>query len=63
MFLAILVYGSFPSPLHWNAAFKMKDDFSGYLALNPLQTFFSTLGNRKPQFDEGKANDIVPRFG
>jgi phosphoglycerol transferase MdoB-like AlkP superfamily enzyme len=60
MFLAILVYGSFPSPLHWNAAFKMKDDFSGYLALNPLQTFFSTLGNRKPQFDEGKANDMYP---
>jgi len=53
-------YGGFPHPLAWNAAFKMKDDFSGYLALNPLQTVFSTLGNRKPHFDEGKAKDLYP---
>ncbi|RYF85535.1 MAG: hypothetical protein EON98_06300 [Chitinophagaceae bacterium] len=58
--LGVFVYGGFPSPLKWNAAFQMKDDFSGYLALNPLQTFFSTLGNRKPHFDEGKAKDLYP---
>ncbi len=58
--LTIFIYGSFPAPLNWNAAFKLKDDFSGYLALNPLQTFFSTLGNRTPHFDEGKAKDLYP---
>ncbi|HVF82235.1 MAG TPA: sulfatase-like hydrolase/transferase [Flavisolibacter sp.] len=58
--LVFLIYGSFPAPLQWNAAFKMKNDFSGYLALNPLQTFFSTLGNRKPHFSESKATDLYP---
>jgi phosphoglycerol transferase MdoB-like AlkP superfamily enzyme len=58
--LAVFIYGAFPKPLQWNAAFKMKDDFTGYLALNPLQTFFSTLSNRKPNFDEGKAKDLYP---
>lgn len=58
--LGLLIYGGFPQPLRWNAAFKMKDDFSGYLALNPLQTFFSTLNNRKPHFDVGKAKDLYP---
>ena len=58
--LGFLIYGGFPQPLRWNAAFQMKDDFSGYLALNPLQTFFSTLNNRKPHFDEGKAKDLYP---
>jgi phosphoglycerol transferase MdoB-like AlkP superfamily enzyme len=60
LLFVFFVYGSFPQPLKWNAAFKMKDNFSGYLALNPLQTFFSTLGNRTPHFDEGKATDLYP---
>lgn len=58
--LAFFAYGSFPQPLQWNAAFKMKDDFSGYLALNPLQTVFSTLSNRTPHSDKGKAKDVYP---
>jgi phosphoglycerol transferase MdoB-like AlkP superfamily enzyme len=60
LFLGILIYGGFPQPLKWNTAFQMKNDFNGYLALNPLQTVFSTLGNRKPHFDEGKAKDLYP---
>jgi phosphoglycerol transferase MdoB-like AlkP superfamily enzyme len=60
--LACLAYGSFPAPLQWDAAFKMKNDFSGYLALNPLQTFFSTLGNRKPHFDESKVAGSYPEL-
>ncbi len=58
--LTFLAYGSFPQPLKWNVAFTMKDDFSGYLALNPLQTVFSTLSNRTPHFDKGKAKDLYP---
>ncbi|HUC81237.1 MAG TPA: sulfatase-like hydrolase/transferase [Flavisolibacter sp.] len=60
LLLGILVYGGAPQPLKWNAAFQMKNDFSGYLALNPLQSVFSTLQNRKPHFDEGKAKDLYP---
>ncbi len=58
--LLLFVYGGFPQPLRWNAAFKMKDDFSGHLSLNPLQTFYSTLDTRKPYFDQGKAKDLYP---
>ena len=58
--LGALIYGGIPLPLKWNAAFQMKNDFGGYLALNPLQTIFSTLKHRKPQFDEGKAKDLYP---
>jgi phosphoglycerol transferase MdoB-like AlkP superfamily enzyme len=57
---ALLAYGGFPKPLQWNIAFTMKDNFSGYLSLNPLQSVFSTLENRKPHFDEGKARDLYP---
>lgn len=58
--MLFLIYGNLPAPLQWNAAFKMKNDFSGYLALNPLQTLFSTFGNRKPHFDEAKATNVYP---
>lgn len=57
---AVLVYGGFPQPLNRKLAFKLKDDFSGYVALNPLQSVFSTLDSRKPQFNEGKAKDAYP---
>ena len=60
LILALFIYGGFPQPLKWNAAFQMKSDFNGYLALNPLQSVFSTLSNRKPHFDEGKAKDLYP---
>lgn len=60
LFLALFIYGGIPNPLTWNSAFKMNNDFSGYLALNPLQSVFSTLQNRKPHFDEGKAKDLYP---
>ncbi|HEU4902959.1 MAG TPA: sulfatase-like hydrolase/transferase, partial [Flavisolibacter sp.] len=58
--LVALVYGSFPQPLEWNIAFTMKDNFTGYLSLNPLQSVFSTLQTRKPQFNEGRAKDLYP---
>lgn len=58
--LAFLIYGGFPKPLQWNRAFAMSDAFSGYLSLNPLQSVFSTIGTRKPQFDKGKASDSYP---
>lgn len=54
------IYGGYPTPLKSNAAFQMKNDFCGVLALNPLQTFFSTLNHRKPQADKGRARELYP---
>jgi phosphoglycerol transferase MdoB-like AlkP superfamily enzyme len=61
LFLAMMAYGSTGSqPLKWNAAFTYNDSFKSYLALNPLQNFFSTLKFRKPQFSESKAKELYP---
>lgn len=43
------------TPLRWRDAFKLNDNFKSYLALNPLQNFFTTLRFRNPVFDDDKA--------
>lgn len=60
VFLLVLVYGLGLRPLTWNRAFRMGDNFKSYLALNPLQNFFSTLRFRKPQINESKAREYYP---
>ncbi len=56
-----LVYGSAGTqPLKWNAAFALQDGFRSYLALNPLQNFFTTLKFRKPQLDDTGARQYFP---
>ena len=57
----IMVYGSLSyQPLRWKNAFQLNDGFKSYLALNPMQNFFTTLKFRKPQLDEGKAMEYFP---
>lgn len=49
LFLLWGVYGNIGTkPLQWNDAFIFKDNFKSYLALNPLENFFTTLRFRKP---------------
>ncbi|HEV7333711.1 MAG TPA: LTA synthase family protein [Flavisolibacter sp.] len=60
LLLLFFVYGSLPGPLQWDRAFQQKNDFSGYLSLNPLQSVYSTLHFRKPQFDEHKTKNAYP---
>lgn len=56
-----MVYGTVSSqPLKWNNAFQLNDGFKSYLALNPMQNFFTMLKFRKPQFNEGKAKEYFP---
>jgi phosphoglycerol transferase MdoB-like AlkP superfamily enzyme len=56
-----MIYGAVASqPLKWNNAFQLNDGFKSYLALNPMQNFFTTLKFRKPQFNEGKAKEYFP---
>ena len=54
--MALFIYGTLStSPLSWNKAFIFQDNFKSYLALNPLQNFFTTLRFRKPVNNETKA--------
>ena len=50
------------SPLRWSNAFLLNDNFKSYLALNPLQNFFTTLRFRKPVVNEGKAKAYYDRI-
>lgn len=47
-------------PLKWRDAFQFEDSFHAYLALNPLQNFFTTLKFRKPQQNEIAARRAFP---
>jgi phosphoglycerol transferase MdoB-like AlkP superfamily enzyme len=59
--LGFFVYGriSWP-PLTWSDSFVFHDSFKSYLALNPLQNFFTTLKFRKPEYNEQKAREAFP---
>ncbi len=61
IFLCWGLYGVFSfRPLKWKDAFELNDNFKSYVALNPLQNFFSTLQFRSPSFDEQKAKAYYP---
>jgi phosphoglycerol transferase MdoB-like AlkP superfamily enzyme len=61
LILGFFVHSSFSlEPLSRNDSFKFKHSFKSYLAINPLQNFFSTLGLRKPIFNEQKAREAFP---
>ena len=59
--LGWFLYGFLNSaPLRWRDAFKLNDNFKSYLALNPLQNFFTTLRFRKPVIAVGEAKIYYP---
>ena len=61
IFLLWCVFGIFSfHPLKWKDAFELNDNFKSYVALNPLQNFFTTLQLRKPSFDDAKAKEYFP---
>jgi phosphoglycerol transferase MdoB-like AlkP superfamily enzyme len=58
LLFSFMVYGNAGfQPLKWNRAFVLQDSFKSYLALNPLQNFFTTLKYRKPQYNEKQARE------
>lgn len=58
---AVFIYGRLAwTPLTWKQCFVFQDNFKSYLALNPLQNFFTTLKLRRPDFNEKKARDAYP---
>ncbi|MFN8251561.1 MAG: LTA synthase family protein [Ferruginibacter sp.] len=54
----VLKPGQFP--LRWSDAFTLSDDFKAQLALNPLQSFVSTLSFRNSTFDIKKVKAYYP---
>ncbi|MGF2413515.1 LTA synthase family protein [Ferruginibacter sp.] len=47
-------------PLRWSDAFTLSDDFKANLALNPFQSFFSTLSFRNSTYDAKKVKEYYP---
>ena len=61
IFLLWCLFGIFSfHPIKWKDAFELNDNFKSYVALNPLQNFFTTLQLRKPSFDDAKAKEFFP---
>ena len=61
IFLVWSVFGIFSfTPLRWKDAFEFNNNFKSYVALNPLQNFFTTLQFRIPSFDVAKAKRYYP---
>ncbi len=61
--LGIFVYGRIAtSPLTWQQSFIFRDNFKSYLALNPLQNFFTTLKLRRPEYHEQMAREAFPQM-
>jgi phosphoglycerol transferase MdoB-like AlkP superfamily enzyme len=59
--LLLLIYGSLTwPPLSRNDSFRLRDSFKSYVAINPLQNFFSTLRLRRPEYHEHLARKAFP---
>ena len=55
------IFGKFNQyPLRWSDAFAFKDDFKANLALNPIQSFLSTMQFRHSSFDPKKVEADYP---
>ena len=64
--IAFLVFGVFifgkigQFPLRWSDAYTLSDDFKANLALNPFQSFISTLNFRNSSYDIKKVRADYP---
>jgi phosphoglycerol transferase MdoB-like AlkP superfamily enzyme len=58
------IFGKFDQyPLRWSDAFALGSDYKAYLALNPFESFFSTLKFRHSGYDEKKVKALAPIIG
>lgn len=58
---ALAIFGRIGQyPLRWSDAFKSGSDFKANLALNPFQSFFSSLSFRSSSYDEAKVKQYYP---
>jgi phosphoglycerol transferase MdoB-like AlkP superfamily enzyme len=58
------IFGRFNQyPLRWSDAFAQGSDYKAYLALNPFESFFSSLKFRHSSYDERKVKELTPVIG
>lgn len=61
LLLALLIFGRIGQyPLRWSDAFVLGNDYASNTALNPFQSFFSSLQFRKSTFDRKKVQEAYP---
>ena len=61
LLLGIGIFGRLNQyPLRWSDAFSFDDDFKANLALNPVQSFLSTLQFRHSTYDKKEVEDFYP---
>ncbi len=59
--LAAFIFGKLGQfPLRWSDAYTLSDDFKANLALNPFQSFLSTLSFRNSSYDIKKVKEAYP---
>ncbi|HTI08727.1 MAG TPA: sulfatase-like hydrolase/transferase [Puia sp.] len=61
LLLGLAIFGRIGQyPLRWSDAFSLGSDYKANLALNPFQSFFSSLKFRKSVYDEAKVKEDLP---
>jgi phosphoglycerol transferase MdoB-like AlkP superfamily enzyme len=61
LLMALLVFGKIGQyPLRWSDAFAFQDEFKANTALNPFQSFFSSIKFRNSTFDINKVKADYP---
>ncbi len=61
LLMAVLIFGRLGQyPLRWSDAFSLGDDFKGNTALNPFQSFLSSLKFRNASYDLAKTKKYYP---
>lgn len=61
LLLAFCIFGRLGQfPLRWSDAFTLGSDYASNMALNPYQSFFSTLKHTKVSFDKKEVQENYP---
>lgn len=61
LFFGVCLFGRIGQyPLRWSDAFDLGTDFKANIALNPLQSFFSSFKFRTSSFDGPKLKELYP---
>lgn len=61
LLLAFLIFGRIGQyPLRWSDAFTLGNDYASNVALNPFQSFFSSLQFRRSTYDLAKVKKAYP---
>lgn len=61
LLLAVGIFGRVGQyPLRWSDAFSVGDDYKAQVALNPFQSFFSSLNFRHVSYEAGKVKQYYP---